>query len=57
MESVVRVRSKEFDNSVEKPLTVIDSRFGLRRLPKSNEKPTAFSYDTPGRGPNGEHQS
>lgn len=32
-----------------------DSRFGLRVLPKSDEKPSIFTYSNPGRSVGGEH--
>lgn len=51
-------RSKEFLDSVPKPITISDSRFGLRKMflnPK--ERSRVVKYATPGRGPNGEHQN
>jgi len=51
-------RSKQFFNAVAPPFTIRDSRFGLRQLPVSeNEVPDIFSYSSPGKGPNGEHQN
>jgi len=51
-------RKKEFKSSVEKPLTIKDSRFGLRKMYlNEKEKPSIAVYGTPGKGPNGEHQN
>jgi hypothetical protein len=58
MESLDSMRKAEFKNAVEKPRTVNDSRFGLRKLFKTDkEKPSIGIYATPGRGPNGESQN
>jgi hypothetical protein len=54
---VRKKRRKHFDQAVAKPLVVNDSRFGLRQLPNSKEDPSIFSYSSPGKGPNGEHQT
>lgn len=52
------MRGGEFKKSVTKPKKVIDSRFGLRKLRyNSNEKPSIATWNTPGRGPNGESQN
>ena len=49
-------RSKEFKNANHKPLTIKDSRYGIR--PKSSyEEPTIATYSNPGRGASGEHQN
>lgn len=51
-------RKKTFDKAVAKPITVKDSRFGLRkRFINENELPSVFSYSSPGKGANGEHQN
>lgn len=51
-------RSEEFVEAVAQPATINDSRFGLRKMPNSKtEKPSIFSYSSPGKGPNGEHQN
>jgi hypothetical protein len=53
------MRGIEFKSSVEKPITVNDSRFGIRKFfINENEKPSIGGiYAMPGKGPNGEHQS
>lgn len=51
------MRKKEFKAANPKPLTVNDSRFGIRKMFLSDEKPRIKTYAKPGRGPNGEHQS
>jgi len=52
------MRGYEFSNAVIQPKTVIDSRFGLRELPQNvNESPSIATWNTPGRGPNGESQN
>ena len=52
------MRSKTFSEAVPEPITVRDSRFGMRKLPMNpNESPSILSYTAPGRGPNGEHQN
>lgn len=53
----LRNRTTHFFQGVPESPQVNDSRFGLRTLPKSDEKPSIMSYATPGRGPNGESQS
>jgi len=51
-------RKKSFTKAVARPITVKDSRFGLRkRFMNDNEAPSIFTYPTPGKGPNGEHQN
>lgn len=53
-----RKRKKEFDKSVAKPVTIKDSRFGIRKMFfNDNEKPSYTSYGSPGRGANGESLS
>jgi hypothetical protein len=48
-------RSKEFKDSVDRPITVNDSRFGLRKFfLRSQEKAKEGVYMNPGRGANGE---
>jgi len=51
------VRKSSFKKAVSKPKVVMDSRFGLRKLPQNNEKPSIAVWNTPGRGPNGESQN
>ena len=52
------MRKAEFKGAVEKPRLVNDSRFGIRKLFKTDkETPSIGIYATPGRGPNGEHQN
>lgn len=47
-----------FAESIFRPAYVNDSRFGIRKpMNNLNESPTIFSYGSPGRGPNGEHQN
>jgi len=49
------MRKKEFKNSVEKPVKINDSRFGLRKVYlNTNESPSVFVYPTKGKGVNGE---
>ena len=59
MEPLVPVkRRKEFAESNSKPITVNDSRFGLRKFfINTNERPSIKGYSEPGRGVNGEHQN
>jgi hypothetical protein len=59
MESVVSVRKSEFDNANAKPITVRDSRFGIRKFfINENERPSIGGvYAIPGKGPNGESQN
>ena len=50
-------RTKNFIKAVARPITVKDSRFGLRkRFMNDNELPSIFTYGSPGKGQNGEHQ-
>lgn len=49
-------RKNAFFGSVTKPNTVKDSRFGIRKPFGKTEQPSIFSYSSPGKGPNGEHQ-
>ena len=50
-------RLESFSKAVPIPIFVRDSRFGLRKLVSNPEKPRIGEYTSPGRGPNGEHQS
>lgn len=51
-------RKKEFKSSLKKPLSVSDSRFGLRKLYLNDrEKPSIATYRTPVKGVNGESQN
>jgi len=51
-------KKKEFKNAVAKPVTINDSRFGIRRLfLTKQERPRIATYMNAGRGPNGEHQN
>jgi hypothetical protein len=51
------MRKKEFRlKDVKTPPTSNDSRFGLRRW-ASKESPSIFTYPTPGKGVQGEHQN
>jgi hypothetical protein len=52
-------RNKEFKSSTFKPLTIKDSRFGLRKMYlNANEEPSIGGiYAKPGRGQQGEHQN
>lgn len=52
----MKTRVNSFMGAVAPALTIKDSRFGLRKLPQNNEVPSIFSYSSPGKGPNGEHQ-
>jgi len=48
-------RLKEFKNSVDRPITVNDSRFGIRKFfLRNQEKAKKGVYMNPGRGANGE---
>jgi hypothetical protein len=48
-------RSKEFKISIDRPVTVNDSRFGLRKFfLRDQEKAKVGVYMNPGRGANGE---
>ena len=41
-------RKKEFSNAVAKPVKIMDSRFGIRKLYMSTkEKPSIFTYADP----------
>lgn len=52
------MRQKEFQVPLTRPKRVIDSRFGLRKFFVNDKvKPSVGTYNTAGRGPNGEHQS
>jgi hypothetical protein len=53
------MRSSEFKDANAKPITVNDSRFGLRKFfINENEKPSIGGvYAIPGKGPNGESQN
>ena len=51
-------KKKEFKNAVAKPITVNDSRFGIRRMfLNTQERPRIGMYMNPGKGPNGESQN
>lgn len=51
-------RKKAFKETLVKPITVNDSRFGIRRLfLNTQERPRIKSYTKPGRGQNGESQN
>jgi hypothetical protein len=51
-------RKATFKETLVKPLTVNDSRFGIRRMFLSTqERPRIKSYTAPGRGQNGESQN
>lgn len=51
-------RKENFSGAVAVPFNIRDSRFGLRRMMNNlNESPTIFSYASPGKGANGEHQN
>jgi hypothetical protein len=56
---MVTVRKDEFENAIDKPIFVNDSRFGLRKFfLNENEKPSIGGvYAIPGKGPNGESQN
>ena len=47
-----------FLTAVPVPVTIKDSRFGLRKIYLNpDEKPSIFTYADTDRGPNGEHQN
>lgn len=49
------MRKKEFKEAVDKPVTINDSRFGMRKVYlNTNEVPSIFVYPTKGKGSNGE---
>lgn len=51
-------RVKAMEQAVMRPVTVKDTRFGVRKaFFNTNESPRIATYMNPGRGPNGEHQS
>ena len=51
-------RKQTFKESLVKPITVNDSRFGIRRLLLNpQERPRIKGYTRPGRGQNGESQN
>jgi hypothetical protein len=51
-------RNTHFGQAVAEPMVVNDSRFGVRELVyNKNQEATTFSYSSPGKGPNGEHQN
>lgn len=51
-------RTEAFQQPKFEPNPLVrDTRFGIRNLPKSNEKPRILTYMNPGRGVNGEHLS
>ena len=51
-------RADSFSTAVDKPLVIKDSRFGIRTMPNNKtEVPSIFSYSSPGKGANGEHQT
>ena len=55
---MTRDRFGIFAESIFRPVEVNDSRFGIRKpMNNLNESPTIFSYASPGKGPNGEHQN
>ena len=48
-------RKKAFKGETFKPITIKDSRFGIRKMYlNDNEKPSIFTYPNAGRGANGE---
>jgi hypothetical protein len=59
MEPLVSVRKKEFKTAIAKPITIRDSRFGIRKIYLNpNEEPSIGGVpQRPGRGPNGESQN
>ena len=59
MEPVVTLRKSEFTNAVDKPVTVNDSRFGMRKFFINEEVQPSIGgiYAIPGKGPNGESQN
>lgn len=51
-------RRKEFQEGNPQPITVNDSRFGIRKFfLDPNERPSIKGYSEPGSGVNGEHQN
>ena len=51
-------RKESFKEPLAKPITIKDSRFGIRRMfLTSQERPRIAQYRNAGRGPNGEHQN
>ena len=51
-------RKSEFDTANIKPITVNDSRFGIRRIfINKQERPRIGTYMNMGRGQNGESQN
>jgi hypothetical protein len=51
-------KTTSFSKAVAKPQPIKDSRFGLRNFKISPQvSPSVFSYPSPGRGVNGEHQN
>jgi hypothetical protein len=51
-------RRNEFDTANIKPITVNDSRFGIRRIfINKQERPRIATYMNMGKGPNGESQN
>jgi len=55
---VTVTRKQTFKESLVKPITVNDSRFGIRRLLlNTQEHPRIKSYTSAGRGQNGESQN
>jgi hypothetical protein len=51
-------KTTAFVRAVAKPTSVKDSRFGIRKQTTSPQvSPSVFSYASPGRGANGEHQN
>lgn len=59
MEPVFTMKRKsEFDTANIKPITVNDSRFGIRRIfINKQERPRIATYMNMGKGPNGESQN
>ena len=59
MDAVFTMKRKAtFKENLVKPLTVNDSRFGIRRMfLNTQERPRIKSYTAPGRGQNGESQN
>jgi hypothetical protein len=54
----VSKRKKAFKESFVRPFKRSDSRFGIRKTYLDDkEKPSIFSYNSPGKGQNGEHQN
>jgi len=59
MDAVLTMKRKTaFKETLAKPLTVNDSRFGIRRMfLNTQERPRIKGYTSAGRGPNGESQN